>query len=658
MQYLRRTGRVKLVRRTLVFGLLLVVLALAGVAGPTAGQVEAAVPALNSNPGAPHILYLDFDGHIMPQFSVPVNGQTTEALETSILPFSLDSNPDSLTAEEMSFIRVLWQHVAEDYAPFNINVTTVEPPSLVSPVDDNVANGTALRVAIGDFDPQNAFIHEGADRGGYTPGAPGGFTNAVPNVAFVFPKGFVNDNDPFKTGHTASHEAGHAFGLGVHHLGTSIYRHAIMGGPSDDALRTIWYSCGTAAPAEPCQDELGNDIPGVYQDDVAALTSVLDARPDDHGTINSPSPLAVTDVAQNGNVTEVVVEGSGIIETLNDQDFFSFWAGQGRVDVEAAVPINEVGNLNADLELWSNTGSGWTQVSVVRTDVPADPGEYWAGFWYSVPASASGEYRVAVKSHGQYGDLGQYQLIVIGERVNDFSGPQVKGDFANGIRKQFPLIAQFATLYSAESLTVEFDRPIQGNLDQAVSLSGPNSPINVTAVQAVDPAYPRVFDIIFPIQGTPGAYTLVISPTIQSLHGGYLMNQDQDAINGEPGQDAYTSSFHIRDSLYDYMEYEALGLERIREPLILPKWPIEPGDPIIDIVTYKDRKLAFTTTWEATELKDTYEVTVQVSDGRSLKAVRTFMASMEYLGPLKTEEGVVEYINMRVDGEKPWEKLD
>jgi hypothetical protein len=77
----------------------------------------------------------------MPPFSVQVNGETREALETSILPFSLDSNPNSLTAEEQGFIRTVWKHVAEDYAPFNINVTTVEPPSLASPVDDNVANG-------------------------------------------------------------------------------------------------------------------------------------------------------------------------------------------------------------------------------------------------------------------------------------------------------------------------------------------------------------------------------------------------------------------------------------------------------------------------------------------------------------------------------------
>jgi hypothetical protein len=167
-----------------------------------------------------------------------------------------------------------------------------------------------------------------------------------------------------------------------------------------------------------------------------------------------------------------------------------------------------------------------------------------------------------------------------------------------------------------------------------------------------------VFEIIFPIQSTPGAYTLEISPTIQSLHGGLLMKQDGDDVNGEPTQDAYTSSFFIRDSLYDYMEYEALGLERIREPLILPKWPIEPGDPIIDTVMYKDRELTFTAIWKATRLKNTYQVTVQVTDDRSFKAAKTFTAKLEHLGTIKTEGGEIEYLGMRVDGPHPWEKVD
>jgi hypothetical protein len=49
---------------------------------------------------------------------------------------------------------------------------------------------------------------------------------------------------------------------------------------------------------------------------------------------------------------------------------------------------------------------------------------------------------------------------------------------------------------------------------------------------------------------------------------------------------------------------------------------------------------------------------VQVSDGRSLKAARTFTAKMEYLGFLEAKEGKIEYVNMRVDGEKAWEKVE
>ena len=37
-------------------------------------------------------------------------------------------------------IRKVWETVAEDYAPFNVNVTTVEPPSF--------ADGVAVRVVI------------------------------------------------------------------------------------------------------------------------------------------------------------------------------------------------------------------------------------------------------------------------------------------------------------------------------------------------------------------------------------------------------------------------------------------------------------------------------------------------------------------------------
>ena len=42
-------------------------------------------------------------------------------------PFDRDGNPSSLSAAEIAEIEAVWQIVAEDYAPFNVDVTTEDP---------------------------------------------------------------------------------------------------------------------------------------------------------------------------------------------------------------------------------------------------------------------------------------------------------------------------------------------------------------------------------------------------------------------------------------------------------------------------------------------------------------------------------------------------
>ena len=46
-------------------------------------------------------------------------------------------------------IQTVWATVAEDFAPFNIDVTTVEPSVLADNAPPTDANGVAMRVAIG-----------------------------------------------------------------------------------------------------------------------------------------------------------------------------------------------------------------------------------------------------------------------------------------------------------------------------------------------------------------------------------------------------------------------------------------------------------------------------------------------------------------------------
>lgn len=57
-------------------------------------------------------------------------------------PYDTDNNPGSFSATELSNIRAIWRWVAEDFAPFDIDVTT-EDPSLTAPESDWV------RAAIG-----------------------------------------------------------------------------------------------------------------------------------------------------------------------------------------------------------------------------------------------------------------------------------------------------------------------------------------------------------------------------------------------------------------------------------------------------------------------------------------------------------------------------
>ena len=333
---------------------------------------ELIAPVLNSNPTAAASLFLDFDGHLQVTW-----GDFSNILTPS---FDLDGVPDVFSAGELAGITEIWQRVAEDYAPFNINVTTVLP--------SDFSDGKALRIAIGGsstdwYEPQG-----GGPAGGVA--YVGSFTNALPNVVFVFPQQL--SGTPRYIAEASSHEAGHAFGL-VHQSlydtngnflqeynpGTANW--APIMGVSYYAARSTWYNGPTDVSA------------ATLQDDVAVLadgTNGFGFRADDYGnTINTATPLTVSSNQ---------VSAAGIISTLSDQDFFSFWSGAGQISL--SVNVAAVGaNLDAKLELRKATGE------LVAT---ADPsGTLGATIIATV---AAGEYRLVVMSHGTYGDLGQYTI--------------------------------------------------------------------------------------------------------------------------------------------------------------------------------------------------------------------------------------------------------
>jgi hypothetical protein len=349
------------------------------------------LPFLDSNPGAPATLYLDFNGNFERDWWHIKDSGVEEHFRNITTPvFDTDGNANSFGTDEQNLIKNIWARVAEDYAPFNINVSTAYYGSF--------DNGKALHVVIGgnntDWLKENASGIASINS----------FSNSAPNVVFAFDlvawaKAGVTDSEgrvldgAAATATTASHEAGHAFGLRHQALykfdGTKITDYSpgssgwtpIMG-DNKASDRTTW-SDGTTD-----QRRLQVDM-----DVIARSANGFGYRADDHGSSIATASTLWT------NIDGASLTGKGIINSMYDSDFFKFTSGGGQFQVN--VNAAKFGpNLIPIAELWSTNGfvaradAGSLTQSIIHANVPA------------------GTYIVVVKGFGDYGDVGQYTVYV------------------------------------------------------------------------------------------------------------------------------------------------------------------------------------------------------------------------------------------------------
>ena len=187
-----------------------------------------AIPRLNSLPGAPVTIYLDFDGHTETQ-NWP-NSRTDNQSGPVVTPvFDIDNDFTTFSDTELEMIEETWYRVAEDFMPLRVNVTTVDP-------------GT-----YNDFETMLVSI---GGNGSWI-GSPGGiaylgaFNNGTVNTCYVFSdnvgKGGVDHVKGMAM--AASHEVGHTMDL-LHH---SVYD---AGG--NGYLATVYYrKTQGATPEDP-----------------------------------------------------------------------------------------------------------------------------------------------------------------------------------------------------------------------------------------------------------------------------------------------------------------------------------------------------------------------------------------------------------------------
>ena len=104
------------------------------------------IPILHSYPQASHTILLDFDGHVADGTPWNLDFETIHAPPFDIDGTRYEDGIPTFSEEEQSRIISIWERVAEDYRPFDVNVTT-EDPSIDEPNIFDVG-GRAQRVVI------------------------------------------------------------------------------------------------------------------------------------------------------------------------------------------------------------------------------------------------------------------------------------------------------------------------------------------------------------------------------------------------------------------------------------------------------------------------------------------------------------------------------
>jgi hypothetical protein len=365
------------------------------------------LPLLDSNPGAPATLYLDFDGNFDPDWwQYDNNGKEVHFSNVTTPVFDTDGNAASFSASEQALVSEIWSRVAEDYAPFNINVST--------DYYGDFQDGKALHVVIGGNNSD--WLHQ--DASGIS--SIGSFSDGAPNEVFVFnlmtwATAGVKDadgrvmNGPAAIANTASHEAGHAFGLRHHALysasgtkltdynpGTSDWTPIMGDNKASD--RTTWFAGPNDQGAQ------------TWQDDMAILAGSKNGfgwKADDHS-----SSLSAADTLSPG-LKIGTLAASGIINNTNDIDTFQFTTGGSPVQITVSsahygpnlIPLEALcassGDIVARASYFSSTQS------IISTTLPA------------------GTYYIMVISYGDYGDVGQYAVSVSFDPVLNLGSLQI-----------------------------------------------------------------------------------------------------------------------------------------------------------------------------------------------------------------------------------------
>lgn len=500
--------------------------AAAAASEPTTAQ--AAVPIspfpahlkFHSKPGAPNVIYLNFAGETVQNtaWNTSIGRSTITAVA-----FSSDLDRSTFSDSEQLAIRRIWQRVAEDYAPFNVDVTTERPATFTT--------RTAQALITRNTDANGAANPSSTAGGVAYVGAFATSSYASYRPAWIYDNNLVGEESYIAE--AVAHEIGHNMGLS--HDGTTTEDYYRGHGSGDISWGPIMGASYGRNVTQWSKGEYYNA--NNTQDDLATVAGKLTYRTDDHGnTLSSATSLVIgaggvitsttpeTDPVDHGSVNK------GVLERNTDVDWFSFASGSGPISltINPWITVNAVsrgGDIDLVVELYNSAGKllmtnnpGSFTGATIQTNLTE-------GIYYIAVRNTAAGSPLASSPTGytSYGGVGQYFIsgTVVPSGIVTPPGAEL---LASDLNQPGLSAYEFQVRYT-DNLAI--DRATIGNDD--VVVTGPNGYSQIASLVSIDltgNGSPRV--ATYSITAPAGAWA-------QSDNGVYMVTALADSVGDTEG---------------------------------------------------------------------------------------------------------------------------
>ena len=345
---------------------------------------------LHSKPDSNRVIYLDFNSHVANNTAWYNGTLNAQAYDT-------DGNPAVFSTAELNNIREIWQRVAEDYAPFDVDVTTQEPAidrlQRTSSTDTQYGTRAVITRSIPELCGQAcggvAYVNVFSYYSATTP-------DRYQPAWIFFDK--LGNGYPKYVAEAVSHEVGH--NLNLNHDGTASVGY--YSGQGSGA--TGWAPIMGVGYNQPVTQWSKGEYSGAnnLQDDITVIDAAgATLRVDDYpNTAASAAPL--------GGDASAVLQ-TGIIERNTDVDVFTFSTTGGNVQFTvAAGAIASASNLDIAVKLLDASGNTVATVNPANSLSASLSATLAAGQYFLVIEGVG--YGDLTTGYSDYASLGQYQI--------------------------------------------------------------------------------------------------------------------------------------------------------------------------------------------------------------------------------------------------------